>query len=107
MRTKRQKERKPDASVFHQESSGQTGPKYVYRASYCDILCGWPRRPSFKSLNLLYKGIDSKALTRTRERGSKLVHFEGALADIERIKAWAAEWVKDYREAHPEKEAKR
>lgn len=99
------KQRKPKAleptgPVFYQESHKQTGPQYAYKASCCDILCGWPAYPSFKKLDEVVKDIGSAVLAKTREHGSRLVHFEGPLADIERIKAWAAQWRKDYREAH-------
>jgi hypothetical protein len=93
---------KPTGPVQYQESVDQTGPKYVYKASYCDVLCGWPERPSFKGLAAFVKELNSLVLTKTRERGARLVHFEGPLQEVERIKAWAHEWVKAYREAHSE-----
>ncbi len=96
------KAQKPTGPVFYQESHKQTGPQYAYKASYCDILCGWPKHPSFKKLDALVKDIACPVLAKTREHGSMLVHFEGPLAEVERIKAWAAEWVKAYREAHSE-----
>jgi hypothetical protein len=92
----------PTGPVQYQESRDQTGPKYVYKASYCDVLCGWPERPSFKGLAAFVKALDSLVLTKTRERGSALVHFEGPLQEVERIKAWAHEWATAYREAHSE-----
>ena len=94
------KELKPTGPVQYQESVDQTGPKYVYQASYCDVLCGWPARPSFKGLAAFVKELKCEVLSKTRAHGSKLVHFEGPLQEVERIKAWAHEWVKSWREAH-------
>jgi len=93
---------RPTGPVQYQESRDQTGPKYVYKVSYCDVLCGWPARPSFKGLAAFVKDLNSLVLTKTRVHGSKLVHFEGPLQEVERIKVWAHEWVAAWREAHSE-----
>ena len=101
-RKRKPKEAKPTGPVQYQESSDQTGPKYVYKVSYCDVMCGWPKQPSFKGLKAFVNGLGSELLMTTRQRGSKLVHFEGPLQEVERIKAWAHEWVAAWREAHSE-----
>jgi hypothetical protein len=93
---------KPTGPVYYQESREQVGQKYVYQASNCSVLCGWPARPSFKGLKAFVKELGSVVLVTTRERGSMLVYFEGPLAEVERIKAWTHEWTKAYREAHSE-----
>lgn len=103
--TKRQvmpKALKPTGPVYFQESRDQVGEKYAYKASSCSVLCGWPARPSFKGLAAFVKDINCVVLLKTRQHGSKLVYFEGPLQEVERIKAWAREWVTAYREAHSE-----
>lgn len=87
----------------YQESKDQTGPKYVYKVSHCDVLCGWPARPSLKGLKAFVKDLGSPILTATRARESKMMHFEGPLAEVERIRAWAHEWVVAWIETHDNK----
>ena len=92
----------PTGPVHYQASKGQYGPNYAYKVSACDILIGWPLRPSLVALAAYVKDFDKQVFIRTHDPRAKVVHFEGPLEQIESLRRWASQWTHDYREVHRE-----
>lgn len=79
---------------FYKESRGQAGPGYVYKASYCHVLCGYPELISVKALKDGFEMADDGLLQMTRQGKSKLFYIEGPAGQVKAVFRLAVDWRK-------------